>query len=111
MANVPNQSGQTPSISTVIMNNIQRITVLEQKVGSLDNKIQERIDMDRIIMEKMDQLNDTLSSSIQETTIHRTYQKAIRNAIYTVAMIALFMATMDLKEIAKMINDFLMGAR
>ena len=65
--------------------------------------------MDRIIMEKMDQLNATLSDSIHETTIHRTYHKAIRNAIYTVAMVALFMATMDLKEMAKMINDFLMG--
>ena len=90
---------------------LERVSRNEQTIETLKEELIRRSDTDRELLEKIEQLHEGLLTAVNEYTLHRTYQKAIKNALYTTVMLIIFFLAFDLKEIGKTINDFLTAQR
>lgn len=86
---------------------LQRLVVVEQSILNLKNDLAEQKQVNEDLIERLDRLQNCFNNAKEDLAIHRTYQKGIRNALYTVGMIILFFMAADFKEIGKIVHDFL----
>lgn len=86
---------------------LERVSRNEQTIETLKEELRKRSDIDRELLEKIEEIHEGLIKSVNEYALHRTYQRAIKNALYTAIMIILFFLAFDFKEVGKIIHDFL----
>lgn len=86
---------------------IERLVTLERNFSQVKEDLEEQRDTNRELIARLERLQECVSNAAKHFEIHKTYQKGIRNGIYTIGMIVLFFLAADFKEIGKIIYDFL----